>query len=78
MTTRMYWALEHIQQAARELRFRAACWSLNQQVELLNSRLRLGSVMPSMQSYRTGTPVTRIGFTPEMPLRKGRTYAGTF
>lgn len=78
MTTRMYWTLEHLHQAARELRFRAACWWLSQQVELLNWRLRLGSVMSSMQSYRTRAPVTRIGFTPEMALRKGRTYAGTF
>ena len=51
MTTTIYWMLEHIRQGVREMRFRAACWWLSQQVELLDWRLRLESTMSSMQSH---------------------------
>ena len=41
MTTTMYWTLEHIRQASREMGFRASCWWLSQQVECLHWRLYL-------------------------------------
>jgi len=37
--------MEHIRQAARETRFRANCWWLSQQAEILGWRQRLESAM---------------------------------
>jgi hypothetical protein len=52
MTTTMYWTLQHIRQAARELRFRASCWWLGQQVEFLDWRLRLDATVLSVRSLQ--------------------------
>ena len=43
MKTTIYWTMQHSRRAAHELRFRATCWWLSQQVEFLEWRLRLGS-----------------------------------
>jgi hypothetical protein len=36
MKTTIYWSLQHVRLAAHEIRFRAACWWLSQQVEFLD------------------------------------------
>jgi hypothetical protein len=68
MTTRIYWTLGHIRQAVREMRFRGAYWWLNKQVEFLRWRLRLRSVMTSMQSHTTAPAVPRMEFDPVHPF----------
>jgi hypothetical protein len=40
MKTTIYWAMRHGCRAMHELRFRATCWWLSQQVEFLEWRLR--------------------------------------
>ena len=59
MKTTIYWSLQHIRQAAHEIRFRAACWWLSQQVEFLDWRLRLESSMSSMQTHPMASSVRR-------------------
>ena len=68
MTTRICWTLEHIHQAAREIRFRAAYWWLNNQAEFLYLRLRLRSAMASMDSHPMATAPPRAEFYPLHPL----------
>lgn len=50
MATTIYWTWEHIRLGTREMRWRAACWWLGQQVEFLDWRLRLGLATSSMRS----------------------------
>jgi hypothetical protein len=50
MKTTIYWTIQHSCRAAHELRFRATCWWLSQQVEFLEWRLRLEALMPPAQS----------------------------
>jgi hypothetical protein len=57
MKTTIYWALHHSHCAVHAFRFRATCWWINQQVEFLEWRLRLESVMPSAQSDLAPTSV---------------------
>jgi hypothetical protein len=40
MKTTIYWTMQHSRCALHELRFRATCWWLTQQVEFLEWRLR--------------------------------------
>jgi hypothetical protein len=53
MNTAIYWAMLHSHRAADELRFRAACWWLSQQVEFLEWLLRLEVLMPHTRSNPT-------------------------
>jgi hypothetical protein len=53
MNTAIYWAMLHSYRAVDELRFRAACWWLSQQVEFLEWQLRLEVLMPHTQSHPT-------------------------
>jgi hypothetical protein len=55
MKTTIYWTALHIRRAAHDLHFKATCWWLSQQVELLRWRLRLGALMPHAQSDPTPT-----------------------
>jgi len=50
MKSTIYWTVQHIRRATYDLHFQAACWWLNQQVEFLGWRLRLGAVMPPAPS----------------------------
>lgn len=59
MKTTIYWTLQHIRQVAHEIRFRAACWWLSQQVEFLDWRLRLEYAMSSMQTHPMTSSVGR-------------------
>lgn len=61
MKTTIYWAIQHIRRAACELRIRAACWWLTQQVEFLGWRLRLEVLMPPAQSDPTLTSAGQGG-----------------
>jgi hypothetical protein len=58
MKTTIYWTMQHSRRAMHEFRFRATCWWLSQQVEFLDWRWRLVSVMPSAQS---GSAPTSVG-----------------
>jgi hypothetical protein len=60
MRTTIYWTLQHIRQAVHEMRFCCSCWWLNQQIDILNLRLRLESSMPSMQYSGTAKRGIRI------------------
>jgi hypothetical protein len=40
MKPTIYWTMQHSRRALHELRFRATCWWLSQQVEFLDWRLR--------------------------------------
>ena len=55
MKTRIYWTIQHSRCAAHEIRFRAKCWWLSQQVEFLEWRLRLEALMLPVQSDPTPT-----------------------
>jgi hypothetical protein len=48
--TTIYWTMQHSRRTVHELRFRAACWWLSQQVEFLAWRLRMEALMPPVQS----------------------------
>lgn len=50
MKTTIYWAIQYRRQAAHEIRFRAQCWCLSQQVELLAWRRRLDAALAPVQS----------------------------
>ena len=50
MKTTIYWTMQHSRRAVHEFRFRATCWWLSQQVEVLEWWLRQESAMPSVQS----------------------------
>lgn len=50
MKTTVYWTIQHSRRTAHELRFRATCWWLSQQVEFLEWRLRLEALMPPAES----------------------------
>ena len=56
MKTTIYWAIRHWCSAVHEFRIRAACWWLDQQVEFLDWRMRLESVMSPEPS--TPAPVS--------------------
>ena len=61
MKTTIYWTIQHSRHAAHELRFRATCWWLSQQVEFLEWRLRLEALMPPAQSDPTPTSAGQGG-----------------
>jgi hypothetical protein len=61
MKTTIYWTIQHSRRAAHELRFRATCWWLSQQVEFLEWRLRLEALMPPVQSDPTPTSAGQRG-----------------
>ena len=61
MKTTIYWTMQHSRRAMHEFRFRATCWWLSQQVEFLDWRWRLVSVMPSAQSDPAPTSVGEGG-----------------
>jgi len=50
MKTTIYWTAIHGRRAADELRFRATCWWLRQQVEFLEWRLSMEALMSHTQS----------------------------
>jgi len=50
MKTTIYWSMQHSRSAVHELRFRATCWWLSQQVGFLEWWLRQESAMASVQS----------------------------
>lgn len=50
MKTTIYWTAIHSRRAADELRFRATCWWLRQQVEFLDWRLSMEALMLRTQS----------------------------
>ena len=64
MKTTIYWTRQHIRNAAHEIRFRAHCWWLNQQVDFLKWRLGVESVMTSLE----GASETRGRQTHAIPL----------
>jgi hypothetical protein len=49
MKTTIYWAMRHGCRAMHELRFRATCWWLSQQVEFLEWRMRREVLMPTAE-----------------------------
>ena len=49
MKTTIYWTIEHLKRGAHDLRFNATCWWLSQQVEFLEWRLRLESMLPQSE-----------------------------
>lgn len=49
MKTKIYWAIQHMSQAAHEMHVRAQYWWLGQQVEFLTWRLRLEASMLTVQ-----------------------------
>jgi hypothetical protein len=61
MKTTIYWTVQHSRRAAHELRFRATCWWLSQQVEVLEWRLRLEALMPPVPSNPTPTSAGQGG-----------------
>lgn len=61
MKTTIYWAIQHSRRAVHDLRFRATCWWLSQQVEFLEWRLRLETLMPPAQSDLPPSSVERGG-----------------
>jgi len=61
MKSAIYWTIQHSRHAAHELRFRATCWWLSQQVEFLEWRLRLDALMPPVQFDPTPTSVGQRG-----------------
>ena len=56
MKTTIYWTAIHGRRAVDELRFRATCWRLRQQVEFLEWRLSLKGLMPHPQSKYAPIP----------------------
>ena len=48
MKTKIYWIIQHNHRAAHDLRFRARCWWLSQQVSILGWRLRLEDLLPNL------------------------------
>ena len=59
MKTTIYWAIQHSRRTLHEFRFRAICWWLSQQVEFLEWRLRLDTLMPPAQSNPMPASVER-------------------
>jgi hypothetical protein len=55
MKTTIYWTMQHSRRTVYELRFRATCWWLRQQVEFLEWQVRLAALMPPVQSDPTPT-----------------------
>ncbi len=49
MKTAIYWTVQHIHDAAHDLRFRAKCWWLSQQVDFLEWRWHLEAPGTSVQ-----------------------------
>ena len=61
MKTTIYWAIQHSRRAVHDLRFRATCWWLSQQVDFLEWRLRLDTLKPPVPSDPTPMAVGRGG-----------------
>ncbi|NOS80489.1 MAG: hypothetical protein E8D46_11715 [Nitrospira sp.] len=61
MKATIYWAMKHRRRALHEVRFRAACWWLGQQVEFLEWRLKLEAVAPPAPSNPAPAPVGQGG-----------------
>jgi hypothetical protein len=61
MKTTIYWTIQHSRRALHEFCFRATCWWLSQQVECLEWRLKLETVMPSAPSSPKLVPIGRAG-----------------
>ena len=54
MKAHIYWTIQHMKRGVHDFRFGATCWWLSQQVEFLEWRLRLESMLP--QSEPTPVP----------------------
>jgi len=61
MKTTIYWTIQRNRCAVHELRFRATCWWLSQQVEFLEWRLRLEALMSPARSNPIPTSVGQEG-----------------
>ena len=46
MKTTIYWTTQHSRRIVHDVRFRATCWWLRQQVEFLDWRMRLDALSP--------------------------------
>ena len=46
MKTTIYWTTQHSRRVVHDVRFRATCWWLRQQVEFLDWRMRLHAPNP--------------------------------
>ena len=61
MKTTIYWTMQHSRRTVHNFRFRATCWWLRQQVEFLQWRMRLETLMPAAYSDPTPTSAGQGG-----------------
>ena len=55
MKTTIYWATQHSRRVVHDFLFRATCWWIRQQVEVLDWRMRLDVPIPPPHSEPTPT-----------------------